>query len=236
MSKQGTNISHLTSLVPQGAAAAQQDQALLIKFGVQEPKFNLKLATQSTGQKQWDYQEISQPQQPSQPSQPSKEQLQQQMEDDALLEDLEDQKARVEAYKKKLVNITSDVKEAEDVRERLRAHLNLLKLQTVMLMKGMDDKMIEVADVKVDFKAKLSASRVKKPGTTPRKDGSDNSQGNSRAPSQTSLSRKPSGTVPTQQQATVPSGTDLAKKIAESQEKKIQQQRQMQMPPQRPVV
>ena len=31
--------------------------------------------------------------------------------------------------------IKGEVKEAEEVRERLRTHLNLLKLQTVMLMK-----------------------------------------------------------------------------------------------------
>ena len=104
----------------------------------------------------------------------------------------------------KLALIGSEVREAEDVRERLRCQLNLVKLQTVTLMKQMDERMLEAADIKVDFRAKLQQTRVKKAGTTPRKDGYDSSR--------SSNSRKPSG-----------SGTDLAKNAAfGALEKKLQ--------------
>ena len=81
--------------------------------------------------------------------------------------------------------IGNEVKDAEDVRERLRCQLNLIKLQTVMLMKQMDEKMVETADVKIDFRGKLQQTRIKKAGTTPRKDGD--------ASSRSSNSRKASG-------------------------------------------
>ena len=48
-----------------------------------------------------------------------------------------------------------EAKDSEDVRERLKCQFNLLKLQVVMIMKQMDDKMIDTADVKIDFKNKL---------------------------------------------------------------------------------
>ncbi len=91
--------------------------------------------------------------------------------------------------------IANEVKDAEDVRERLRCQLNLVKLQTVSLMKQMDERMLETAEVKIDFRGKLQQTRVKKAGTTPRKDGYESSR--------SSNSRKPSG-----------SGADLAKQVS----------------------
>ena len=101
----------------------------------------------------------------------------------------------VSKLKEKLSLIANEVKDAEDVRERLRCQLNLVKLQTVSLMKQMDERMLETAEVKIDFRGKLQQTRVKKAGTTPRKDCYESSR--------SSNSRKPSG-----------SGADLAKQVS----------------------
>ena len=42
--------------------------------------------------------------------------------------------------------ISTEVKDAEDARERMRCHFNLLKLQIVKLMKHMDDKVQQQTD------------------------------------------------------------------------------------------
>ena len=65
-----------------------------------------------------------------------------------------------------------------------------------MLMKQMDDKMVETAEVKIDFRGKLQQTRIKKVGTTPRKDGDVSSRSsNSRKASGSGLVGAPPTTI-----------------------------------------
>ena len=69
--------------------------------------------------------------------------------------------------------ITTELKESEDVRERLHCQLNLLKMQLVMQMKALDDKMVETTDVRIDFRGNLNETRIKKPSGSLEKKQSD---------------------------------------------------------------
>ena len=75
--------------------------------------------------------------------------------------------------------INGEVANSEDVKERLSCQLNLLKLQTVIVMKALDERMIEMADTKVDFLSKIKETRFRKANVTPRKDGGNNTGGES---------------------------------------------------------
>ena len=53
-----------------------------------------------------------------------------------------------------------ELKEAEEVREKLNCQVSLLKLQIIEIMKQMDKKALDAADIKLDFKSKLVAESI----------------------------------------------------------------------------
>ncbi len=50
-----------------------------------------------------------------------------------------------------------------------------MKLQIITIMQQMDQKSVEVAETKIDFKGKLQKTRIKKSGITPRENAGDQS-------------------------------------------------------------
>ena len=65
------------------------------------------------------------------------------------------------------------------MRERLKCQFNLVKLQVVMLMSQIDDKVVETTGEKVNFKDRLQKTRVKKQANFTPRDGGDSSRSHS---------------------------------------------------------
>ena len=75
--------------------------------------------------------------------------------------------------------ITSEAKDSEDLREKMRCQFNVLKLQVVMTMKKLEEKTLEMSDIKINLTQRLAKSKIK---GGPRGDASSRSS-NNRTPS-----------------------------------------------------
>ena len=59
------------------------------------------------------------------------------------------------SLKNKFEGLSSEIEQQAALKERLKLQFNLMKLQVVTVMQQMDQKSLEVAEVKIDFKGKL---------------------------------------------------------------------------------
>ena len=108
--------------------------------------------------------------------------------------------------------INNDVEQQSHVRERLKCQFNLMKLQVVMMMSQIDEKVVETTGEKVNFKDRLQKTRVKKQQNVTPRDGTDSS----RSHSINTIASTNQGPPPQQKP-----GEDLNRQMATSMERKI---------------
>ncbi|CDW74502.1 UNKNOWN [Stylonychia lemnae] len=66
----------------------------------------------------------------------------------------------VQKYAQNLQKVEKDLTEADEVRLKLQCQVNLMKTQVAMIMKKLHDRMVDVADIELDFKSKMVVEQM----------------------------------------------------------------------------